>query len=171
MDEEPPLLFREPQLGDATVVSHLVRRCPPLDVNSHYVTLLLCRDFHRTCVLVECDADVVGFLSAYCPPDRTDTVFVWQVAVDDRMRSRRLASRMLDELLSREACAEVHYLEANVTPSNAASQKLFRSLAKRLNTDCRTSTGFPAELFAGAEEHEPEDLYRIGPFSQKTETR
>lgn len=165
MEEVPPLVFREPRLADAAAITRLVRRCPPLDVNSHYVSLLLCRDFHATCVVADCDSAVVGFLSAYRPPPRHDTVFVWQVAVDGQLRSRGVASRMLEALLRRNACSDVNYLEATVTPSNTSSQSLFRSLAKRLNTECRTSCGFSAELFSGPEEHEPEELYRIGPFT------
>lgn len=165
MDEDPPLIFREPSLADAVAITQLVSRCPPLDVNSHYVSLLLCRDFHATCVVAECDSTIVGFLSAYRPPVRRDTVFVWQVAVDGILRSRGVASRMLDALLSRNVCSDVKYLEATVTPSNTSSRNLFRSLAKRLDAKCRTSSGFSQEMFGGAQEHEPEELFRIGPFT------
>jgi L-2,4-diaminobutyric acid acetyltransferase len=106
---------------------------------------------------------VAGFLSAYRPPSQSDTIFVWQVAVDDRFRSRGMASRMLDSLLHRDACNGVRFLEATITPSNTSSQKLFLSLAKRLNTKCRTSGGFTADLFLEVD-HEPEELYRVGPF-------
>lgn len=164
MDEDPPLILREPDLTDAAAITRLVSRCPPLEANSHYSSLLLCRDFNATCVVAQRGSAVVGFISAYKPPARKDTVFVWQVAVDGQARSRGLASRMLDELLKREACAEVNYLEATVTPSNASSQKLFRSLAQRHQTQCQTSCGFTEDLFDGNEPHEREDLYRIGPF-------
>ena len=74
---------------------------------------------------------------------------------------------MLDDLLSRESLADVNQLETTITPSNQSSQKLFRSLAKRLNTECRSVEGFPAELFGEVEEHEAEDLYQVGPFTLK----
>jgi len=158
------LEFREPSLADAVRITQLVRQCPPLDVNSHYLYLLLCRDFQATCVVVESESGLAGFLSAFIPPQRNDTIFIWQVAVDSQQRGAGIASRMLNTLLARSICDEVRWLETNITPSNSSSQKLFRSLAARLQTECLRSEGFPAELFEGAGEHEPEDLYRIGPF-------
>ena len=142
-----------------------------MDVNSHYLSLLLCRDFSATCVVAEWDSQLAGFLSAYLPPGRNDTVFVWQVAVDPQRRGAGIASRMLDALLARPACKEVRRLETTITPSNASSQKLFRALAARLETDCLRGEGFAAELFAGDDEHEPEELYRIGPFTLKNHQR
>jgi L-2,4-diaminobutyric acid acetyltransferase len=167
MDHEQPLLFREPALSDAIAISQLVRRSPPLDVNSHYVSLLLCRDFYATCVVAQRRSAIVGFLSAYRLPGQGDTIFVWQVAVDSEVRSRGMASQMLDALLSRDACADVRYLEATITPSNESSQRLFRSLAKRHDTVCEVSDGFSADVFGAGGTHEPEELYRIGPFRQK----
>ncbi|WP_417385577.1 diaminobutyrate acetyltransferase [Gimesia sp.] len=165
MDKAPQLIFREPTLEDGLAISNLVKNCPPLDVNSLYVSLLLCRDFHDTCVLVEHDSQIVGFLSAYVPPHRENTIFIWQAAVDSSMRGCGVASRMLDALLSRENLSDINYLETTITPSNKSSQKLFRSLAKRLNTECRTCSGFSSDLFGEAEEHEPEELYQLGPFT------
>jgi L-2,4-diaminobutyric acid acetyltransferase len=76
---------------------------------------------------------------------------------------------MLDALLTRPVCGDVRWLETTITPSNASSQKLFRTLATRLETECRRGNGFSEELFDG--EHEPEELYRIGPFTLKTQLR
>lgn len=170
MDQNPPLSFREPELTDAVAITRLIGQCPPLDINSHYVSLLLCRDFHATCVLAECDSEIVGFVSAYRPPPRMNTVFVWQVAVDGRMRGQRLASRMLDELLARPACSDVTFLEATVTPSNTSSQRLFQSLAKRLGTECRTTECFTPEMYGEPGSHEPEELYCVGPFAVSPRT-
>ncbi|MBN68206.1 diaminobutyrate acetyltransferase [Gimesia chilikensis] len=167
MDTAQKLIFREPRVEDALAISRLIKRCPPLDVNSTYATMLLCRDFHDTCVVVEQDSEVLAFLSAYRPPQRENTIFIWQAAVDSRLRSQGVASRMLDDLLSRESLADVNHLETTITPSNQSSQKLFRSLAKRLNTECRSVEGFPAALFGEVEEHEAEDLYQLGPFTLK----
>lgn len=165
MDLLPPLAFREPRLADAPSITALIRQCDGLDANSHYLSLLLCRHFRTTCVVAECRDRFAGFLSAYHPPLLDHTMFVWQVAVAAEFRGRGVASDMLDHLLSREACAEVRFVEATVCPSNRASQKLFRSFARRRGTLCRTSEGFASELFAGVEEHEPEELYRVGPLS------
>lgn len=162
----PAIILREPTPIDAPRITHLVRNSKPLDVNSHYAYLLLCHHFPKTCVVADSGSQIVGFLSGYRPPDTPDVIFVWQVAVAAEARGQGLAGRLLDELLQRDACSGVSYLETTVSPSNRASEALFRKLAQRLETSCETSELFSEELFAGVEDHEPEVLFRIGPFSQ-----
>src|SRR3546814_4120004 len=62
-----------------------------------------------------------------------------------------------------QTCALPICIEATVAPTNLASAALFRALARDLGTPCVVSTGFPAALFPEAN-HEPERLFRIGPF-------
>ncbi len=169
-------IFRLPAVVDGSALHGLVERCPPLDLNSVYVYLLLASHFRDTCVVAERDQQVVGFLSAYIPPRQRETLFVWQVAVDAVARGRGLAGRMLDEALGRPACAGVSYVETTVTPSNEPSRRMFQAWSKRRGTECRISVYFPGELFSGADSeesadagtppHEAEELLRIGPFSR-----
>lgn len=152
-------------MQDALAVTELLRSCRGLDRNSHYAQLLLCWHFADTCVLAtDAQGHAVGFVSAYRPPARPVVVFVWQIAVSDAVRGRGVAKRLLDALMARDAVREVRYLEATVTPSNAASRGLFTSWAKHRNVDCVVSEGLGEELFGTSEPHEREDLFRIGPF-------
>jgi L-2,4-diaminobutyric acid acetyltransferase len=144
-------------------IHQLVAACKPLDLNSRYAYLLLCEHFADTCVLARVDDRVVGFVSAYQPPRREDTVFVWQVAVDSDMRGRGIAAMMLDELLMRPALRSCRYLETTVSPSNAPSRRLFYALAQRLGAPLHETVLF-AESDFGEESHECEQLIRIGPF-------
>lgn len=157
--------LRRPTPADAAGITRLIEACRPLDVNSTYAYLLLCHHFGDTCVVAEGDAGIVGFLSAYLPPGRGDTLFVWQVAVAESARGRGLASALVEETLGRESCSAVRFLEATVSPSNRASQALFQALARRLDTECRVSELFPQSLFGGGASHESEELFRIGPFT------
>lgn len=171
----PEVLLRMPTVDDGVGISRLVRRCPPLDVNSHYLYLLLCHHFAETCSVVECDGKIVGFMSAYRPPQRPDTLFVWQVAVDMAFRGQRLASRMVEQVMDRMSCREIQFIEATISPSNDASQSFFRGFAKRMDAECHvqplfTLDMFPADLCPGAEQHEAEDGYRIGPISRSRST-
>ena len=84
---------------------------------------------------------------------------------DMRARDFEPATRLLAAALQRESCQEVAFVEAPVTPSNAASLALFRGLAAKLGTRCRETTCFPAHLFPAAG-HEEERLLRIGPFDR-----
>lgn len=114
-------------------------------------------------MLAEQDAEPAGFVSAYRPPARADTVFVWQVAVAPAARGRGLALQMLEHLLARPALAGCNRLETTVTPSNAASRRVFETLATRLNARCAERSFFSKEDFQDPH-HEPEMLISIGPW-------
>jgi L-2,4-diaminobutyric acid acetyltransferase len=133
-----------------------------LDTNSPYAYLMWFRDFAGTSVLAECVGRPVGFIAGYSPPERPDTRFVWQVCVDPAMRGRGLARRMLKHL-AQGIGAPARYIEATVTPGNAASMALFRGFAADAGVPCEETPCFGAELFPGAS-HEPEHLLRIGPL-------
>ncbi len=168
---EPHLpLFRVPQVADGTKIHALVGNSAPLDLNSSYCYLLLCRYFADTCVVAEENNEIVGFLSGFRPPVSDDVFFVWQVAVDRRNRRRGLGKRMLHELLQRPWGREVRFLETTVTPSNDASRLLFHAFAQELGAPCEEAVCFPQEAF-GPEAHEAEHLVRIGPFHIDQEVR
>jgi L-2,4-diaminobutyric acid acetyltransferase len=107
-----------PVTDDGYQIHRLIAESPPLDVNSVYCYYLLCDHFRETCVVAEHDNKVAGFLSAYRIPKRDNTLFVWQVVVSRELRGHHIASRMLDEVLSRFDGDSVAYVESTVNPSN-----------------------------------------------------
>jgi L-2,4-diaminobutyric acid acetyltransferase len=133
-----------------------------LDVNSPYAYLLACRHFRDTTVVAAEGNEVVGFVVAYRPPTSPEAVFVWQIAVGGDQQGNGLGGRLLDELIARQACRDVTFLEATVTPSNVASKRLFYGFARRHGAEVVETRCFPAEAFPAA--HEEEILLRIGGF-------
>jgi L-2,4-diaminobutyric acid acetyltransferase len=161
--------LRRPGAADGAALHALVTDCPPLDPNSRYCNLLQCTHFADTCVVAERGGALVGFITGYLPPRRTDTLFIWQVAVHSQARGAGLGKRMLSHLLARPACADVRYLDTTVTADNHTSEAMFRSLARDLGARVRRHRWFDRERhFAGA--HDAEYLLRIGPFAA-SETR
>lgn len=158
---------RPPRTEDGGALWQLARDSERLDANSPYYYLLFCKRFASTSVVAEEVAvgRVVGFITGLFWPDDARTLFVWQVGVDSSARGRGVASRMLDALLAAEGCRGATHLETTVTPSNAPSLALFRSLARRRGADCEESVFFRAEHFPSEAVHEPEMLLRIGPLS------
>ncbi|CAN0046384.1 unnamed protein product, partial [Chrysoparadoxa australica] len=165
--ENDGVIFRSPALDDGAAIWQLVVGTGVLDANSPYAYLLVAEHFAATSVVAELDGRVVGFISAYCPPDKTDTVFVWQVGVAEAGRGRGIATRMLQDIVLRPACAGVSYLDTTIGPSNDASMALFRGFARRMHADVNETELFPAAAFPGDGEHEPEILFRIGPFDRE----
>jgi L-2,4-diaminobutyric acid acetyltransferase len=157
--------LRKPDSKDGARLHALVSRCAPLDENSLYCNLLQCTHFADTCVAAEVDGELVGFVSAYIPPKQQSTLFVWQVAVDAQARGLGLASRMLAELLDRDECQQVQYIDTTITPDNDASWALFRRFADKRRYRTETFILFDSRLhFSGA--HKDEHLLRIGPFNR-----
>jgi len=159
-------VLRRPDRQDAAAIHRLVAECPPLDLNSVYAYLLLCEHFRDTCVAACRGARIDGFISAYIPPGRPDTLFVWQVAVHERARGQSLGKAMLRELLARPMARHVRHLETTVGPTNQASRRMFAGLARELGTCSIEEPLFDRTLF-GAGEHEDEMLLKIGPFGER----
>ncbi|MFT7414333.1 MAG: L-2,4-diaminobutyric acid acetyltransferase [Methylophagaceae bacterium] len=153
------LTFRNPVLDDGYAIYQLIKACPPLDLNSSYLYFLQASHFADTCIIVEQDGLIIGFLSAYYQPDKPQTLFVWQVAIAESARGRGLAKAMLLALLKcQPKDSQMTELGCTISPSNKASQGLFSSFAKKHGLILQTSP-FINEAHFGEENHEAEDLY------------
>ncbi len=162
MNDYPSL--RKPIAEDGLALHKLVADCSPLDPNSLYCNLLQCTHFRDTCVAAELNGKLVGFVSAYVPPAKAGTLFIWQVAIAEGQRGKGLAKTMLKALLHQLRERELHFLETTITPDNQASWSLFQSLAREFGCPLESSVWFEQERhFGGA--HPEEHLLRIGPFS------
>lgn len=123
--------LRSPRTTEGTAVWAFIRDVGNLDLNSAYCYMMLCDYFKDTCVIAEVDGELIGFVSAFRPPGKSDTLFIWQVAVAASERGKGLSKLMLNELLSRMEVEENLFIEATISPSNLASHALFSGLAKR----------------------------------------
>lgn len=153
------LTFRKPVLNDGHTIYQLIKSCPPLDLNSSYLYFLQASHFSDTCIVVEQDGVIIGFLSAYYQPENPQSLFVWQVAIAENARGRGLAKAMLLALLKNQPHDSVMTeLTCTISPSNKASQGLFSSFAKMHGLVLKTLP-FINETHFGDENHEAEDLY------------
>jgi len=160
------ITLRTPTKDDGFRLHQLVAECPPLDANSIYCNLLQCSHFAEIGVAAEKDGDLVGFISGYIPPQKPETVFVWQVAVHEKGRGQGLAKRMLKEIVAREACKNVTHMETTITADNEASWALFRSFARDMGAKIEHHEHFEKGIHFGGK-HDSEFLLRIGPFTKK----
>lgn len=157
------LIIRQPTDTDGSEVHRLIARCPSLDDNSLYCNLLQCTHFGATSAVAELDGEIVGVLVAFFLPERQNTLFVWQVGVDERVRGMRIATRLLFDVLGRIDCHKVRYVQATVTEDNEASWALFESLAKSLKSKTRRKPLFDRDRhFDG--QHDSEIMLTVGPL-------
>ncbi|MFE7513585.1 diaminobutyrate acetyltransferase [Streptomyces sp. NPDC057540] len=155
------------EIADGAELWRIARGSGELDLNSPYSYLLWCRDFaDTTAVARDASGRPVGFVTGYLRPDAPRTLFVWQVAVEDSHRGTGVAGTLLDALSARVAAEHgLDRVEATVTPGNQASDRLFRSYARRHGADLTREVLFPAASFPGSG-HEAEVLYAIGPLGR-----
>ncbi len=164
-DPDATIHFRAPTVADGAEIWRVVNESGVLDPNSCYMYLLLCKDFADTCVVAECEGRVVGFVTGYRPPARPEAIFLWQVGVDGSMRGRGMGKRLLGAFLRSEGAAGAERLETTISPSNQASRALFASVARAIGAEVTITTGFTESDFPPGGDHEPEELFLIGPLN------
>lgn len=170
-DEPSPPRYRRPQAreGDGAELWRLAQAAGGLDENSEYAYHMFAEYYADTCIIAELDGHAVGFVTGFRPPSAPSTLFVWQIAVDPAYRGKGIARGMLNALLDRLVIEGAQYLEATITPSNAASRHTFHAVARRFNATCEESPLFWGESFVSGE-HEDEIRFRIGPFRRTPAT-
>ena len=163
MNPTETIVFSHPKLEDSLKIHALIENCPPLDLNSSYCYMLCSSLWADTSICTWNKDQLIGFISALIRPDRPDTLFIWQVAVDKSARGQRLAQRMMQELLKRPIAKEIKYIHTTISPDNTASWGTFNSLTQALKCESRTLPFLDKDThFNGL--HESEDLLEIGPF-------
>lgn len=158
----PLVVIETPKSADGPDLWRLARDSGELDLNSPYAYLLWCHDFSDTSVVARDGDKVVGFVTGYRRPGADEVLFVWQVAVDSAYRGQRIGVRMLDAIGAAAKRLGCRYVEATVTPDNIASTRMFSAFARAHDAPLERSEGFDSTQFP--ENHQPEDLIRIGPL-------
>lgn len=154
--------FRPPAVADGAGMWRVARDSVRLDLNPPYAYLLWARDFAETSVVADVDGEVAGFVTGFRRPASPDTLMVWQVAVDEELRGRGVATRLLEHLVQQ---TRVTTLETTITDDNPASRGLFAGLAKRHDAEISVDELFEAEAFPGEDPWKPEFLHRITPLN------
>ncbi|KOR89273.1 diaminobutyrate acetyltransferase [Paenibacillus solani] len=154
------LQFRKPSAEDGSRVWRLIKETAVLDLNSSYCYIMLCDLFKETCAVAEQNGELVGFVSAFQPSERKNTLFIWQIAVAESERGQGVGLSLLKQLLEREENAGIRTIEATVSTSNIPSRSLFAHLAKDLGSSYEEGNGYSAHLFPG-NAHEDENWIRI----------
>lgn len=159
--DDSPVHLRRPTVEDGAALWRIARDSRTLDLNASYAYLLWCRDFAATSVVATVEGQPAGFVTGYRRPDRPDTLMVWQVAVDERHRGRRIARRMLDAVVD-GASPPVSVLETTITADNHASIGLFSGFAESRGAVVEREPVFDRPHFP--DEHPSELLFRVSPL-------
>jgi L-2,4-diaminobutyric acid acetyltransferase len=156
------ITFRQPNPTDGLAVWQAVQQAGTLEVNSAYFYLIFCTDFADTCLVAEYNGEVIGVVVGYHPPADPQTAFCWQIGMVPHWQGRGLGKRLLSAWLALPGNRDVNWVTATVAEDNAASDSLFRGLARDLGVACEVTPHFTESLLQPG--HRPEPLYRIGPI-------
>jgi L-2,4-diaminobutyric acid acetyltransferase len=156
--------FRKPEKKDAVEIHAMLQPYKPyVGTSPIYTYLLICEHFSDTSIVTTIDTgEIVGFISAYFPPKKSNTLFLWEIAVKEGFHGNGLYLQMVEELYK---CNCPMYVEATVNPSNTSFIKRLKQLSEIFTCDFTTYTLFPSDHF-GKQDHEDEVLYRIGPVQK-----
>tara|TARA_B110000261_G_C12941538_1_gene300652 strand:+ start:23 stop:553 length:531 start_codon:yes stop_codon:yes gene_type:complete len=152
-----------PSKKDGYEVSNLVARCPPLDLNSTYHYLIQSHYFNKTCSIAFDNKKVVAFASGFINPSKNNSLFIWQVAIDENYRGRGLGIELIEFILKQNK--NVDSIETTITKNNFASRRMFQKINKKYKTSISEQILFDKEkdFF---NEHDSEILIKIGPITQ-----
>ena len=143
-------------------ISELIKNSPPLDLNSTYLYFIQSHYFNKTCAIAVNEIDrVIGFVSGFQDPRKKDTLFIWQVAISEDARGNGLASKLIHFILQEHP--HMQFIETTITKDNASSISLFNKISQELNTNI-IEEPFLDKTKHFLNQHDSENLFRIGPF-------
>lgn len=143
-------------------ISELIKNSPPLDLNSTYLYFIQSHYFNKTCAIAVNEIDrVIGFVSGFQDPRKKDTLFIWQVAISKDARGNGLASKLIHFIL--QELPHMQFIETTITKDNTSSISLFNKISQELNTNI-IEEPFLDKTKHFLNQHDSENLFRIGPF-------
>lgn len=160
------IIYRRPTLADGIHIHQLIKNSPPLDLNSSYLYFLQSSHFADTCVVAERDGEILGYVSGYMRPDAPTELFVWQLVVGENGRGQGVAKALVRQQitqaieLQRQRQSKLLTISCTISPSNLASQGVFKSLGKYFGLQLEVSKFLTEEHFVGSD-HEAEDEYKL----------
>ncbi len=159
--------FRHPLVSDGDALKCLLATTPVLDGNSVQCTLLQCSHFAKTSVAAFLNGRLVGFVSAYYPPNEPHTLFVWQVVVSQPLRDLGMGKKMLHWLIAQPECQQAVKMVTAIGIKNSSSWSMFDGFARDIGALPIKSFVTPINNSTSAQPDEY--LLRIEPLPNRTE--
>ena len=154
--------IKNPDSDNGYQISELIKNSPPLDLNSTYLYFIQSHYFNKTCAIAVNEIDrVIGFVSGFQDPRKKDTLFIWQVAISKDARGNGLASKLIHFILQEHP--HMQFIETTITKDNTSSISLFNKISQELNTNI-IEEPFLDKTKHFLNQHDSENLFRIGPF-------
>jgi|TARA_B110000503_G_scaffold52015_1_gene83736 L-2,4-diaminobutyric acid acetyltransferase len=147
-----------PNKKNGLAIARLVERCPPLDLNSTYHYFIQSHYFSKTSAVAFDNNEVIAFASGFILPENNNSLFIWQVAIDESYRGQGLGIELINFIL--EQNHSVNTIETTVTKSNSSSRRMFEKISQKYESTVSEKVLFDGERDF-SNEHESEILITI----------
>lgn len=116
-------------------VIELLDKCRPYVVPHHkYQYWILCK-YHSKTSFVYIEANkIIGFIGCL-QSSECNSVFIWQICVDENHRNKGIAKKLLNELTSVMKEMDISTIDLTITDGNESSRKLFSQFAKSISSE------------------------------------
>lgn len=120
--------FRSASSDDFLPIADFAAACPPLEPYPMHIYKIMFRYFGETCLVMELDGDLAGFVLGFLSQKHDHRYFLWQIGVDPRLQGSGIGKKVLTELEKRLRRKQVKRIELTVDLENIPSRKLFEAL-------------------------------------------
>jgi L-2,4-diaminobutyric acid acetyltransferase len=150
-----------PTKKNGSAVAKLIRCCPTLDLNSTYHYLIQSHYFSKPCSIAFDNKKVVAFVSGFINSSKNNSLFIWQVAIDENYRGKELGIELIEFILNQNK--NLDSIETTVTKNNISSRRMFQKICEKYKSRISELILFDKEKDF-ANKHDSEMLIKIGPF-------
>ena len=111
-------------------VAQLLGNCTPYVLPHHpYIYWIMIEYFQSLCFTAHVDDKVIGFICALHSSEK-NTVFIWQLAVNDNYRRTGTARLLCEKIIKYTEENNIRSLQFTISDKNNASISFFSRLAK-----------------------------------------
>lgn len=128
---------------DGLNIFELVKKCPPLELNSRYFYTMIGWHFSQTSFVAEIARNPVGFIYGFASPMQENTLFIWQLAVLPEARRKGIGKSLLNLAYKMAKKMELRRLCCTIDSNNYGSRKLLKSFAQSYSIEIEATQRIP----------------------------
>ncbi|SRR5258708_11608668 len=127
------MLVRNCNEKDVDNIRQFVNLCKPLTLHTPYTYWVLFTNFSESCLLIEENNLIVGYISGIKSASLKNTFFIWQIGVRKEFRGKGYAQILIKtiiEVAKKQGCSKIQF---TIEPENSISLNTFKNFAVKKN--------------------------------------
>ena len=127
------VIVRNCTVKDIDKIRQFVNLCKPLTLHTPYTYYVLFTHFSDSCLVIEENNSIRGYISGIKSVSLKDTFFIWQIGVEKESRGKGCAYILIEKIMQiarKQGCTKVQF---TIEPDNDKSFNTFNNFAKKNN--------------------------------------